>query len=443
MKKMVLSLVKVFVLAVLCGGNDLSAQQDSTWTLEKCIQYALEQNIRVRKAMLSNETDIIYAGQAKAQRLPSLGASVNQNFNWTRSSDGSAAGLTGSNGTSLSVNSGVTLYNYSRINNLIKQAELNIQTGVYSLEATKESISLSILNAYLQVLYAEEQVKNSSKQIESTESQLNLAAERLALKGISQADYAQVNSQLASERLNLANAENQLAIARVNLMQLMELPVTSDFAIVQPQPGANINQGRLPDVKKVYETALSIKPQIRYASVNKEIAALDEDIAKAGYFPVLSANAGIGSSYSSQLSNPYLNQVNDGIRPNVGFSLAIPIYQRKQVKTSVAISRINYMNAGLDELDTRNQLRKDIEQACQDVVSAQIEYEASMQKYEAVNESSMLADEKFRQGLINSVDYLVQKTNLIVSESQLLQSKYNLIFSYSIMDFYMGVPFAL
>jgi outer membrane protein len=99
--------------------------------------------------------------------------------------------------------------------------------------------------------------------------------------------------------------------------------------------------------------------------------------------------------------------------------------------------------AGLNETDVRNQLRKDVEQACQDVVSAQSAYEASLEKYRAVNESSVLSDEKFRQGMINSVDYLVQKTNLIVAESELLQAKYNLIFSYKIMDFYMGIPFTI
>ncbi|HLN55127.1 MAG TPA: TolC family protein [Bacteroidales bacterium] len=443
MKKTFVTLINLFALTWMCNGNNLSVPQDTAWTLEKCIGYALEQNIQVRKSSLYNETSVLYADQAKAQRFPSLSASVNQNFNWSRSNAPANGSLTGSNGTSYSINSGVTLFNYSRINNLIKQAELDIQSGVYSLETTKESISLSILNAFLQVLYANEQVKNSMKQMESTEGQLSLAAERLALKGISQADYSQVNSQLASEKLNLANARNQLAIARVNLMQLMELPVTPDFEIAQPDLDENINQNRIPDVKTVYETALSIKPQIKNAAVNKEIAALDEDIARAGYYPVLSASAGIGSSYSSLVTDPYFSQVNDGIRPGVGFALAIPIYQKKQVKTSVAVSKINYLNAGLNEIDTRNQLRKSIEQACQDVISAQIEYEASVQKYEAVNESSMLSDEKFRQGLINSVDYLVQKTNLIVAESQLLQSKYNLIFSYKIMDFYMGVPFTL
>ena len=443
MKKIISILITCFALTAICRGNNLSAPQDTAWTLEKCIQYALEQNIQVRKSILSNETNVLYAGQAKAQRFPSLSASVNQNFNWSRSSATAGSDLTGSNGTSYSVNLGVTLFNYSRINNLIRQAELDIQSGLYSLETTKESISLSILNAFLQVLYADEQVKNSRKQIESTDGQLFLAGERLALKAISQADYAQVNSQLASEKLNLANAESQLAIARVNLMQLMELPVTADFRIAQPDLGDDINQNRIPDVKTVFETALAIKPQIKNAAVNKEIAALDEDIARAAYYPVLSASAGIGSSYSSLISDPYFDQVNDGIKPSVGFSLAIPVYQRKQVKTSVAVSKINYRNADLNELDTRNQLRKNIEQACQDVISAQIEYEAGLQKYLATNESSVLSDEKFSQGLINSVDYLVQKTNLIVAESQLLQSKYNLLFSYKILDFYMGVPFTL
>lgn len=439
---MVFTLIKALVVAGACYGNALSNARDTAWTLERCIDYALQQNIQVRKSTLSNEISVFYAGQARAQRFPSLGVSVNQNFNWSRRNTGDPT-FAGSNGTSYNLNSGVTLFNYSRINNLIKQAELEIESGIYSLETAREALSLSILNAFLQVLYAEEQVKNSMNQIEATASQLNLAAERLELKAISQADYSQVKAQLAGEKLTLSNSESQLAIAKVNLMQLMELPVNSDFSIVHPVHGEHLNEYRLPEIKAVYETALAIKPQVKGASVNKEIAALDTEIAKAGYYPVLSASAGIGSSYSSMFSDPYFNQVDDGIKPGIGLSLSIPIYQKKQVKTSIAVARINYENAGLNELETRNQLRKNIEQASQDVLSAQAEYDASLEKYRATNESTLLAEEKFRQGMINSVDYLVSKTNLIVAESQLLQSKFNLIFSYKIMDFYMGVPFVL
>lgn len=421
--------------------SGLRAQQDSVWTLEECINHALEKNIQVRKGELSNERYVYYADQSKAQRFPSVNASLTQNYNWSKSAGGS--GYSGMNGSNVSMNSSVTIFNGSRLTNQIKQAELDIQSGQYTLETTKESISLSILNAYLQVLYAEEQVKNSVKQIESTESQLNLAAERLAMQVISKADYAQVKSQLAGEKLNLANSESQLAIAKVNLEQLMELPVTDDFNIAHPELQDMLNQNRMPDVTAVYETALVIKPQIKNAAVNKEIAALDGKIARAGYYPILSASGGIGTNYSSLGTDPYFDQINNGINPSIGLSLSIPVYQRKQVKTSVAVAQIGYQDAELTEINTKNELRKSIEQACLDVSSAQVEYEANLENFQATVESAQLSDEKFRQGIINSVDYLVSKTNLIVAESQLLQSRFNLIYSYKVLDFYSGIQLSL
>ena len=424
-------------------GEDIIAQQDSIWTLDKCINYALSRNIQVRKSELSNQQYMVYSEQAKAQRLPSVNASASQNFNWSKSNAAGESGLNGSNGSNYSVNSGVVVFNASRLTNLIKQAELSIEGGRYSLETTKESISLSILNAYLQILYAEEQVSNSEKQIESIASQLNLAEEKLTLQAISQSDYAQVKSQLASEKLTLANSQSQLAIAKVTLEQLMELPVSDNFKIAHPDLSESLNQNRIPDVKLVYETALAIKPQIKNAAINKEIASLDEKVARAGLFPTLSASAGISSGFSSLNNDTYFGQIDNGVYPSAGFTLSIPIYQKKQVKTSIAVAKIGYQNAELSESDTKNNLRKSIEQACVDVKSAQIKYEANKENYSATLEASLLSDEKFKQGVVNSVDYLVSKTNLIVAESELLQSKYNLIVSYKILDFYMGIPLSL
>jgi outer membrane protein len=419
------------------------APQDSTWTLDKCINYALNRNIQVRKSELSNQQYMVYAEQAKAQQFPSVNASIGQNFNWTKRTTPGTSGLNGSNGTNYSVNSDITIFNASRLTDLIKQANLSIESGKYSLETTKESISLSILDAFLQILYAEEQVHNSEKQIESTSSQLNLAEERLVLQVISQSDYAQVKSQLASEKLTLATSQSQLLVAKVTLEQLMELPVTDSFRIEHPDLAVSLNQNRIPDVKSVYDLALSIKPQIRNAAVNKEIASYDEKVAKTALFPTLSASAGISSGYSSLNTGTYFGQVNDAIYPSVGLILSIPIYQKKQVKTNIAVAKIGYQNAELSEIDTKNTLRKSVEQACVDVISAQIKYEASKENYSATQEASLLSDEKFKQGVINSVDYLVSKTNLIVAESELLQSKYNLIVSYKIMDYYLGIPLSL
>jgi outer membrane protein len=442
MKRFIL-LLFASVVSGLFYSSPVQAQQDSIWTLDMCIKRAYDENIQIRKSEVSNQQSAVYAVQARAQKMPSLSGSISENFNWSKSNSATSSGFSGVNGSNYSLNSGVVLFNSSRLNNQVKQADLQLESGKLSLETTKESISLSILDAYLQVLYSEEQVKNARKQIETITSQLNLAKERLNLQAISISDYAKVKSQLASEKLTLANSENQLAIAKINLMQLIELPVRGNFKVIHPDLDQILNKQMVPDVHKVYETALAIKPQIKNAEVNKEISALDEKIAKASYFPVLSASAGVSSAFSSRTTDPYFNQLNSGISPSVGFSLSIPIYQKKQVKTNVEVARLGYQNSELSEIDTRNQLRKSIEQACLDVTSAQVEYEANIENYKAMLDASTLSDEQFNQGMINSTDYLVSKTNLIVAESQLLQSKYNLIFSYKVLDFYMGVPLTL
>lgn len=437
MKKVVL-----IFCAYLLIISKVRGQSKDDWSLEKCIDYAYTQNISIRKNELAITRSEKSAEQIRAQRFPSAGASVNHSFSWTKNTSG-GSGFMGYNGTNYSLNSDIVLFGASKITNLIKQADLNVQSGTLTLETTKESVSLSILDAFLQVLYAEEQVKNSERQLESTNEQVKLANERLNLKGISRADYAQLVSQRAKEKLTLANSKNQLSLVKINLMQLMELPVSDSFNIVHPVLPETPNQNRVPDVRKIYETALSIKPQIRNASINKDIIELDEKVAKAGYFPALSANAGLSNSYSDNFSGSYFGKATDGLHVSAGLSLSIPIYQKKQVKTSIAIAKIGYSDAELDEINTHNELRKNIEQACQDLVAAQVEYEASVESYKANVESAMQSDEKFRQGMINSVDYLVAKTSLIAAESQLLQSKYNLIFVYKTLDFYSGIPIVL
>lgn len=419
---------------------------DSIWTFDECLQYAFKQNIQVRKSDLANQSALINIEYTKAQRLPSLNATINQSFNWGNKEDAGTGEtrFSGNNATNYSLSSNVSLFNGLSLNNRIKQAGLDYESTNYNSETIKESVSLSIMDAYLQVLYAEELVKNSEKQLESTTEELRLAEERLNLSIISQSDYLQVKSQLASEKLTLANAKSQFTIAKVTLMQLMELPVRQDIAFAHPDMNKVTNLNRIPNAKQVYNTALEIKPQVKNAEINRESANYDEKIAYASYFPVLSMNAGIGSGYSSLTSDAvYFSQMTDRINPSIGFNLSIPIFQRKQIKTSVSNARIGIQNAELSETEVKNQLRKDIEQACVNVSSAQIEYEASLEQYYANEESYALATEKFEQGLINSVDYLFEKTNLIVAESQLLQSKYNLIFSYKILDFYTGIPLTL
>jgi outer membrane protein len=426
----------------ITSGAYLSAQS-KVWTVDDCIQYALEKNIQVQKAQVSNDIYKVNLIYAKSAWYPSLSGSARQNFDWSNQSNTTTGSTVfkGTNSTDLSVNSGMTVYNGNKIRNSVKKSETDYEADKYNTEVIKETVSLNVLNAYLQVLYAEEQVKNSNDQISSLVEQLNLAGERLKLGAIANSDYLQVKSQLATEKQTLAIAQSQLAINRITLMQLMELPLTNDFLLEHPNLDSLINQKRTPDPKEVYQISLGLKPEVKNAELLKKSSQIGVELAKANYFPNLSLNAGLGTSYLSyQTGSAFGNQVKNNISPSIGLTASIPIYLNRQVRTNVEIAKLNTNNAELNEFNTKDLLRRSIEQACQDVISSQIEYEASVEAYQAVKESYDVASEKYNQGIMNSVDYLIQKTTFIATESTFLQSKYKLIFSYKVLDFYSGLP---
>ncbi len=444
------SILIISCLISIISGCYLNAQQ-KVWSVDDCIQYALEKNIQVQQARVSSSISNENLLLAKASWYPYLNSSARNSYNWNNVVNSSTGATTfkGTDGVNISASSAITIYNGSKIRNTVKQTETNFEASQYNIEVIKETVSLNVLNAYLQVLYSQEQVKNDTDQIASLAEQLNLASERLKLGAIANSDYLQVKSQLATEKQTLATAQSQLAINRIALMQIMEFPITSNFQIQHPNLDSIINQKRLPDPVEIYQTALGIKPEVKNAELAKKSYQIGIDLAKANYYPTLSANAGISTSYSgyqTSYSTSYRpgttfgDQLKNNISPAIGLSASIPIYQNRQVKTGVEVAKLNLNNAELSELNTKDVLRKAIEQACQNVVSNQIEYEASAEAYKAVKESYDVASEKYDRGLMSSVDFLIQKTTFITSQSTFLQSKYALIFSYKILDFYAGQP---
>ena len=224
--------------------------------------------------------------------------------------------------------------------------------------------------------------------------------------------------------------------------------VSTLVKIEYPNLDSLINQKRTPDPVEVYQTALGIKPEVKNAELLKNSSQIGIDLAKAGHYPNISLNGGVSSSYSgyqTSFSTSYKpgsfgSQLSRNISPSVGIGASIPIYLNRQIKTNVEIAKLNLNNAELNEFNTKDVLRKAIEQACQNVVSNQIEFEAGSEAYKAVKESYDVASEKYSQGLMSSVDFLIQKTTYISTESTFLQAKYNLIFSYKVLDFYSGQP---
>lgn len=416
-------------------------QTDSVWTLSYCIEQASNKNLQVQSAQISVQRNDVSVLQAKAARYPSLGASAGQTFAAARQLNvqNEYGNYSNNNSSSYSISSNLTLFNGFKTRYNIEQANLNATASRLDAQTTQDDVVLQVLNAYLQVLYAQEALQNSRRQLEQTTEQLRLASERLQLGSISKSDHLQVKSEQASEQATVANAEKNLAMSKVSLLQLLNLPVSTSFSLEKPAVDDALNQHRSAIADSVYALALESRPSIKRAQISVSQAETNVKIAQADYYPKLSLNGQIATGYAASLNGlAYNYQVQNRVIPSLGLSLSIPIYQNRAVKSSVARAQLDVKSASISAEMTKNTLRKSIEQACVDVHSSQQSYDASNEAFKATNEALQVASEKFTLGMINSVDFLVQKNRLISAESNLLQAKYSLIFSYKTLDFYQG-----
>lgn len=433
---------RIFILIIFLTLLSIQKKAESqNFTLAQCIQYALEHNISVQQSKLSAETNKVNAEQIRSSRFPSVDANIRQNHVWIDEQQAQSDNwkFTGSSSTSAGINANVTLFNGFRTNNAIKQAESNYQAGLLDAETRKESVILQVLQAYMQVLYADEQIKNAKNQVDLTTTQLEYAKERYKIGAISQADYLQIESQLATEKLTLTNANNQLASNKTNLMQLMEHPINQSFSVEKPDLSQLKYNDSIPDVMQVYALALASKPQVQSIALKSKSAELEISKAQANKLPTLSLEAGVTTNYSgkvSQLSFP--SQLDHNFSPSIGVTLSIPIFKQGLIKSQIQNAQIQQQITQLDGQSTLNQLRKDVENACLDVTSSITEYKSAFAQQQTASESYELAQERFSKGVINSVDFLYQKTSFIKAESTLLQARYNLLYSIKVLDFYSG-----
>ncbi|MEZ5071582.1 MAG: TolC family protein [Bacteroidales bacterium] len=441
-------IVWLSLLGVLAS-NPVNGQtpEPESWSLDSCLSYAIEKNISVRMADLATDRNTLSLDQARASRLPSVSASVNQNFSWNytyASQSGTSATGQATGSTSYNLNSSVDLFQGLKVQNQIKQSEINLMSSQYSSQTIRESMELNVLNAFPECSVCQGRGQQCGKADRSDPGSAVPGPGAPAAGNHLPVGFCRSNPELASEKQTLVDAQNELTMANINLMQLMEYPVSDAFRVATPDLSDLLDNLEIPSALEIYGAALGFKPQVKQAEASTESAKLDVEIAKAGLMPSLSLSAGLGTNYTGlQTDMNYFDQLQNNLSPRVGLTLAVPIFQKKQVKTSIGNAKIGIAEAELNALDTRNALRKEIEQAVANVVSARQRYLASQEEQAVTQESVDVATEKMNQGLMNAVDYLYERTNLIVAESKLLQSKYNLIFSEKVLDFYKGVPLTL
>ncbi|RLD89516.1 MAG: hypothetical protein DRJ29_16485 [Bacteroidetes bacterium] len=469
------SVILSFVL--LAMGLSLAAQQ--AWSLENCLQYAMENNIQIKQSVLNTEYNENLLKQSRLGQIPSLSGSANYNSSWGRALDETTYRYSNEqiNSLNMGLSSYTNLFNGLQVRNTIQQNELTLMASYQDVESVKNEISLNIAAAYLTIMFNQELVAVTKSQMEITGQQVERTKKMVDAGRLARGNFLELNAQYASEELNLINAENQLSISLLNLQQILYLPIDTAFAVIIPELADPDEDPLLVSAQEVYSIAEEIMPEIKSAMLSMESAEKGLAIAKGARSPQLylsaSFNSGasdvrqkvvevgppqqipIGETVSGEtvVSNPqeipvlgaypFYDQIRDNRSAGIGLGLSIPIFNSWSINTNIANARIMHENAMLDLQNRQLALYASIQQAYADALAALKKFNATQQALTSMEESFKYTEKKFEVGLVNTVDYNMSKNQLITTQSDLLQAKYDFIFRTKILNFYQGEPITL
>lgn len=440
--------VAAIIFCMTCN-TWLAAQNEvpDRWNLQTCIDYALQQNITIRRNRLNAESAGVDVKTARAALFPNLSASVSQRIvnrpnsetNTIISGDNitNSQSKTSYNG-SYGIDANWTLYNGGKRLNTLKQQRLADRIAGLSVEESENSIEESIAQVYVQILYAAEAVKVNESTLEVSRAECERARELFAAGSIARSDLAQLEAQVSTDNYQLVTAQATLQDYKLQLKQLLELEGEEEMNLYLPTLSDENVLAPLPAKADVYRSALSLRPEIEAGRLDVEASELDIKIARAGYMPTLSLTAGIGSNNVNGSDFTFGEQIKSNWNNSLGVSISVPIFNNRQTKSAVQKARLQKQTSELNLLDEQKTLYKTIEGLWLDANSAQQRYVAAVEKLRSTQTSYELVQEQFNVGMKNTVELLTEKNNLLNARQETLQAKYMAILNRQLLRFYQG-----
>ena len=388
--------------------------QQKLWSLADCINYAVNNNITVKKTQLGQQTAAINLDQAKSNRLPAVSGNISANAN-----NGSVINQITNNRVnqttitnSMGVSASMPLYEGNKLNLQIERATLALEQNDLYVKEAQNNITLSVLEAYLQALY---QYENGA---------------------IAKIDLIEIETQHANNQYNVVLAKNQYENQVLTLKQLLELPPGTEFGIeiIRREDVS----APIANKEEVYRQALEQLPTTKIYNKQKELAQKDIQIAKAGFLPSLSLSGGINTGYSDRDTEKYMTQLRNNFGQTIGLSLNIPIFSRYQNKNNVALARLSESQAELDRKQAEKDLYTKIETAWHNATTRQAQEVASKKARDNAKLAYELAEKKHEFGNLTNTELLVSRNTYLNAEQTYLQNKYMVLLYQQLLNFYQG-----
>lgn len=429
--------------AVITAAVPANAQDTEGWTLDKCVDYALEHNTDIATGQIDVESGKISLNTARMSRLPDLSASLGSNVYFGRSPSRDASYIDNSQiSGSLGVSLSVPVYQGMRIKHEIDKAKIDFEAATQNLALARKNISLNIASLFLQAMYDKEMVSIAKSQLELSTSQLEQSEGQYESGRVPLNEVVRNESLVAADEATLTQNENSYALSLLDLRQAMNLP---DSVFLSPvmdiRDIPRIEE--IPALSQIYDQSVRLHPSIKYAEASLQSSMIALKTAKSAYQPSVHFSAGYGNSVYSNLTDPTMNtsgfweQLRNNGNEYIGLSISIPIFSGNSVRNNVKLSRLNVSRQELLLSEAQKSLKKEIEQAYYGAMAAYSTLNSAQKALEAAQLAFENEKASMESGRSDIYDYANAKAEVEQAQATLARSKYDYILRVKILRFYM------
>ncbi|MBE3085986.1 MAG: TolC family protein [Bacteroidetes bacterium] len=439
----------ILIFTCLLSSQGLIFSQQKVWSLEDCIKYAIENNIQIKQQVIQTEVQKNSLDLAKLKLLPTLNGQASHDYSFGRALDQNTYQFFNQTLQSdyFYLGGATPVFNGLQNYNSIQKNKYMVLSGQQDLQNISDNVALNVALVYLQVLLNKELVAANENQLNITLQQIEKTRKLVDAGSVAKGNLLQIEAQAAQEELSLINMKNQLETSYLTLTQLLELKTPAGFEVVVPEINVDPNSIITGNIDEIYTIAEKSRPEIRSSELMLTASEYDLKIAKGSRSPRISLNYSLNTRYTYLSNQPGIQSFNDQLKNNknsgIGLSMNIPILNGWQVNKNISNSKLNVENSQYTLEGTKKQLYKNIQQAYTDAVAALKKFNVSIKAVASTEESFRYTEQKFNVGMVTPVDYNAAKTQLLNSQSDMSQAKYEFIFKTKVLDFYKGIPLKL
>lgn len=425
----------------LLFGLQLSAQEKK-WTLEECVDYAIQNNISVKTSELDLKTSDVEKMEAIGNFLPSLNANANYSVNTGASINPVTNQFQNQTFKSFSAgaNSSLTLFKGLSNWKTLQRSKLNQIANKYRLDKMKDDIALSVANSYLQILFNREQLKVLVNQNSITKENLTRTQELIDAGALPAGDIFELQATDATQQQQIITTENTLLISKIALSQMLLIKDYATFDISEEEMDAPLTDLSAETQQSILTKAKESVKDIKIALSNVEVAKKDVSISRSSYLPTLAAFVGYNTRWSESTFFNFFDQLSLFDGTAIGLQLNVPILNGLSTRGRVQRAKINKQRAEYQLQQAELDLETKVYQAYNDVINAKKSFEAAQKTLEARKQAYGFSKERYEVGLLNTFDFSQSAIALDNAESEALRTKYDYIFRTKILEFYFGIP---